>query len=708
MAVNLSFIGGAGWQFFDDNGVPLAGGKIYTYAAGTTTPQTTYTSRDASTPNTNPIILDAAGRTPSQIWATEGLLYKYVVQTANDVLVRSWDNIGGSVVSSDLTQNLANTTNNSLGDALIGFKQSNSSGFLPGAVARTVNTKLQEIVSVRDFGAIGDGITDDTAAIQAAINAATSADTKVLVPPGTYLLTDTLTVNTTLVFDGGRFSTGYTIKINGTASMLAHNGGGITFNQSSGYIGTLPNTYATQVLCGLDSTWSGRIDNLLFDFNNLTDAYVISFWNCDGFEVSNNQLLNLYASNGGSIIGSPNSSTGIVGAMPRSSKNGKIYNNTLKFLNVPTGAQMCGVTQSENISFFNNTFIGAGDDIINIDSSDRISFCNNYCSTRIGTILVNVSTNFTIIGNTIVKENAQWKSPGVFSGPFTGGGIALHIVDGSQAFGARNGIVANNLIINNDALYDMTQPMTIAGVENVTVINNTFINNRPNANFVFGVNNSGSVIPGTTIYNKNLIVKNNTVIRGRYNVNNAGSSTSDGVIFTDNVANGGGYAVVAMNLVDFNVTRNDYADNNLGIGATSRSQNLSTSGSAYNPRTLLNVFSKNSVTTSTYLNAVGSGTFFYVPYDTVLDQVTVQFSAATSATGVLYLYTHNGTSNTLIGSWTMSSGTKALNAMETNEGVRLSSVIVPAGNSVRFEIVSSGLGSVDMSVNLYGSKLVFQ
>jgi hypothetical protein len=58
MAVNLSPFGGAGWQFFNNNGVPLAGGKIYTYAAGTTTPQATYTTNSGVTPHSNPIILN--------------------------------------------------------------------------------------------------------------------------------------------------------------------------------------------------------------------------------------------------------------------------------------------------------------------------------------------------------------------------------------------------------------------------------------------------------------------------------------------------------------------------------------------------------------------------------------------------------------------------------------------------------------------------
>lgn len=182
MTVSLSFIGGAGWQFFDNNGNPLSGGKLYSYAAGTTTPLATYTSRDGLTPNTNPIILDAAGRTPQQVWSTESLLYKYVIQTANNDLIRVWDNIGGVLVAGDFSADLASTTDNAKGDALVGFKQSNTSGFLTGATARTVNGKLQEFVSVKDFGATGNGVTDDKAAIIAALNASDS----VYFPAGTY------------------------------------------------------------------------------------------------------------------------------------------------------------------------------------------------------------------------------------------------------------------------------------------------------------------------------------------------------------------------------------------------------------------------------------------------------------------------------------------------------------------------------------------
>ncbi len=105
MAVSLSILGGAGWQFFDDNGDPLSGGKVFTYEAGTTTFKTAYTSANGQTAHTNPIILDAAGRVPGgEIWLTDPGEYKFVVQTSTGVLIGTYDNIlsTGSNISASI------------------------------------------------------------------------------------------------------------------------------------------------------------------------------------------------------------------------------------------------------------------------------------------------------------------------------------------------------------------------------------------------------------------------------------------------------------------------------------------------------------------------------------------------------------------------------------------------------------------------------
>lgn len=105
MAVNLSSLGGAGWQFFDNNGIPLAGGKLHTYAAGSSTPATTYTSVLGTVENSNPIILNSAGRPSSQIWLDNNAAYKFVLSTSDDVVLWTMDNIPG--IGSFITTTIA-------------------------------------------------------------------------------------------------------------------------------------------------------------------------------------------------------------------------------------------------------------------------------------------------------------------------------------------------------------------------------------------------------------------------------------------------------------------------------------------------------------------------------------------------------------------------------------------------------------------------
>lgn len=108
--VGLSIIGGAGWQFFNDSGLPLSGGKIYTYAAGTTTPQTSYTTSAGNIAHSNPIVLDAAGRVPGgEIWLAVTQLYKFAIYDAANVLIATYDNIGTNFNISPLLANFTGT-----------------------------------------------------------------------------------------------------------------------------------------------------------------------------------------------------------------------------------------------------------------------------------------------------------------------------------------------------------------------------------------------------------------------------------------------------------------------------------------------------------------------------------------------------------------------------------------------------------------------
>ncbi len=99
-------------RYFDANGNPLAGGKLYSYQSGTTTPQNTYTDSVGGTPNANPVILDANGE--ANVWADPSLSYKFVLKTSADVVQWTVDNVIGlatnnSVVTASLQDGAVTT-----------------------------------------------------------------------------------------------------------------------------------------------------------------------------------------------------------------------------------------------------------------------------------------------------------------------------------------------------------------------------------------------------------------------------------------------------------------------------------------------------------------------------------------------------------------------------------------------------------------------
>lgn len=79
----------------DNNGLPLSGGFVYWYLAGTSTPVTVYAESTGSTVNTNPVVLTTRGEPTNPIWLPTGVAYKAVLKDSLGNLIRTIDSISG-------------------------------------------------------------------------------------------------------------------------------------------------------------------------------------------------------------------------------------------------------------------------------------------------------------------------------------------------------------------------------------------------------------------------------------------------------------------------------------------------------------------------------------------------------------------------------------------------------------------------------------
>lgn len=193
----------------------LVNGNVYIGAVGLD-PQvlanqiTIYSDRALTTPILNPQTTNSNGQTENKIWIP-GDNYSIAVTNSADVVKYSELDNGLGIF----------TAGNDLGSELIPFIQDSVN-----AVATTVQEKLREWVSVKDFGAVGDGVTDDTTAIQAAIDSIPSAGGSIYFPVGIYLISSTLIVSTesiSLTGEGGNYFFG-SVKYNSGSILLWDSG----------------------------------------------------------------------------------------------------------------------------------------------------------------------------------------------------------------------------------------------------------------------------------------------------------------------------------------------------------------------------------------------------------------------------------------------------------------------------------------------------
>lgn len=189
-------------QFFDDNGEPLSGGKLYTYETGTTTPKTTYKYYNG-TAHTNPIILDARGEPADDagLYLDSDIAYRFVLKDSNDVEIWTRDYVTPKIGAEQLygvapiqvatvaamkaltglaDGALIQPANRLTGDG-VGmpiFEYDSSTATENGGTIFTQDTgggsfhaRIQHgRVCANWFGAIGDGTTNNTTAHQAAVD----------------------------------------------------------------------------------------------------------------------------------------------------------------------------------------------------------------------------------------------------------------------------------------------------------------------------------------------------------------------------------------------------------------------------------------------------------------------------------------------------------------------------------------------------------
>lgn len=145
-------------QYFTDVGVVLSGGQLFTYQAGTSTPQATFTDSTGAVQNSNPIVLASNGRLNNvSVWQPGGVALKVVVEDANGNPLGSFDQLQGLNDPAALLTSFANPANGSGVDLVANAMKSYSTmGFLRGAPPPTLLSGQTLVVDLQGSTVPGD------------------------------------------------------------------------------------------------------------------------------------------------------------------------------------------------------------------------------------------------------------------------------------------------------------------------------------------------------------------------------------------------------------------------------------------------------------------------------------------------------------------------------------------------------------------------
>jgi len=182
-------------------GAAAASGTVQFYQPGTLTPVTVYSDDGLTQALSQPITLDATGKTPLPVYTAAPL--RAIIKSQAGATLQDITRIDGDRAELVQVSNAswpgattADAVFTAIGTSLGG---TNGQYLAPGtgAVARNLQTVIADLAfDVKNYGAVGNGIVDDTSAIQSAVTACVAAGGGcVLFPPGTYLISSALSVS---------------------------------------------------------------------------------------------------------------------------------------------------------------------------------------------------------------------------------------------------------------------------------------------------------------------------------------------------------------------------------------------------------------------------------------------------------------------------------------------------------------------------------
>jgi hypothetical protein len=418
----------------------LSNATCTVYVAGTSTAATLY-SDNGITPLANPFLSSSTGQVAF-----------YAANGTYDLVVSKIGYLTVTINAIEL-------------DDLMAPSGSNSVGYLPagtGAVATTVQTKLRESLSVKDFGAVGDGVTDDTAAIQQAFTSAAAFTPKktVYFPAGTYVINPSTTIDATGCSIDGDGQNVSIIKPSALTTAVVGGYQHITFNTDSNFTVSNIQIDLTNVVYSVVFPLSQRSYHIL--------AYNCTNWairNCSFTGISNNHI-GVYANGGNYWEITDCYFENLVPSIQYSQAiNIQEYSGTHRVLNnVMNGTGLFSNSGdglvSNNIAY--NIAFGAGLAFGPFIDCKNNVITNNHCTGGFGSPDVNATYTAGI-------EN--WGSDSIISGNYcsnnSGSGIS---------HGGYRGVVSGNICLNNGiggtglngiSVFSVLAPITTSGSNSV-------------------------------------------------------------------------------------------------------------------------------------------------------------------------------------------------------------------------------------------------